>query len=68
MPLRSCSVCGKQFDPATTTAAPAFCSPRCQQIDLKRWLTEEYPVPHVRKPDEDEEGDEMRAPRNSDEE
>lgn len=24
-----------------------FCSVRCQQIDLGRWLGEQYSVPHV---------------------
>ena len=66
MPLCSCPVCGKRFD-LTTTTVPPFCGPRCRQIDLKRWLSEEYPVPHVRKPDDDEEGDEMRPPRDDDE-
>jgi uncharacterized protein len=65
MPLRSCSICGKQFDPATSASLP-FCSPRCKQIDLRRWLVEDYTVPHVRKPDDDEEGEEMRPPRDDD--
>jgi uncharacterized protein len=59
MPLRSCPICGKQFDPAKTNAGP-FCGPRCQQIDLGRWLKEDYPVPHVRKPDDEDDGGMMR--------
>ena len=43
-PLR-CSTCGNQFDPDETPAMP-FCSERCKQIDLGRWLDEEYGVPH----------------------
>ena len=47
-----CPICEKQFDPATTPAMP-FCSDRCRQIDLGRWLRESYSVPVERK-DEDE--------------
>lgn len=32
-----------------------FCSERCRQIDLGRWLREQHTVPHV--PNDDEEGD-----------
>ena len=35
-----------------------FCGPRCRQIDLKRWLGEEYhlPVPSRPQAEEAEEG------------
>lgn len=39
-----CSVCGNEFDPRLSVAAP-FCSVRCQQIDLGRWLNEKYGLP-----------------------
>jgi endogenous inhibitor of DNA gyrase (YacG/DUF329 family) len=48
-----CPICERQFDPATTPAMP-FCSERCRQIDLGRWLRESYSVP-VERRDEDEE-------------
>ena len=32
-----------------------FCSPRCRQIDLGRWLNEEISMPYDR--EEDEEGE-----------
>jgi endogenous inhibitor of DNA gyrase (YacG/DUF329 family) len=48
-----CPICEKQFDPATSEAMP-FCSRRCQQIDLGRWLREVYSVPVQRNPDEEE--------------
>jgi endogenous inhibitor of DNA gyrase (YacG/DUF329 family) len=32
-------------------AAP-FCSARCRQIDLGKWLNEEYRVPTAERPDE----------------
>lgn len=34
-----------------------FCSPRCRQIDTGRWLGENYAVPVIRNPEEDEEGE-----------
>ena len=49
-----CPICEKQFDPAASRAMP-FCTDRCRQIDLGRWLREVYSVPVERK-DEDEEG------------
>jgi endogenous inhibitor of DNA gyrase (YacG/DUF329 family) len=66
MPLRSCPICRKQFDLATTTAPP-FCSDRCRRIDLGRWLNEQHAVPHVRMPDDEDDGEEMRLPRDDDE-
>jgi len=36
-----CAVCGK---PVVQAFKP-FCSARCKQIDLNRWLTESYRVP-----------------------
>jgi endogenous inhibitor of DNA gyrase (YacG/DUF329 family) len=53
MPTLRCPICEKQFDPAASPAMP-FCSDRCRQIDLGRWLREVYSVPVERK-EEDEE-------------
>lgn len=36
-----CPVCGR---PATVDARP-FCSPRCAEVDLGRWLTGSYRIP-----------------------
>ncbi|HMC11492.1 MAG TPA: DNA gyrase inhibitor YacG [Pirellulaceae bacterium] len=47
-----CPICERQFDPATSPAMP-FCSERCRQIDLGRWLREVYSVPVQRNPDEE---------------
>jgi hypothetical protein len=47
-----CSICERYFDPATSDAMP-FCSKRCKQIDLGRWLGERYSVP-VEPSEEDE--------------
>jgi endogenous inhibitor of DNA gyrase (YacG/DUF329 family) len=46
-----CPICERQFDPASSPAMP-FCSNRCRQIDLGRWLREVYSVPVERDPDE----------------
>ncbi len=50
-----CPVCGKSFELDASAASP-FCSPRCRQIDLGRWLGERYSLPVER----DEEADEPR--------
>ena len=46
-PTRPCPICGK---PSVQAFHP-FCSARCQDIDLNRWLSGVYTVPVV---DEDE--------------
>ena len=38
---RRCPICGKPASPATTP----FCSKRCADVDLHRWLGEGYRVP-----------------------
>ena len=45
-----CPTCGK---PGTTDYRP-FCSKRCADIDLGRWLKEGYRVPAEEQPAEDE--------------
>lgn len=37
----SCPVCGKP----TEAACRPFCSRRCADVDLGRWLTESYRIP-----------------------
>ncbi len=44
MTTMRCAICGNQFDPQKSSAMP-FCSARCKQIDLGRWLNEDYGVP-----------------------
>ena len=39
-----CPVCDTPFDPTRSPAVP-FCSERCKQIDLGRWLDERYSLP-----------------------
>jgi uncharacterized protein len=45
MELPPCPVCGRPVDPQATQAMP-FCSLRCRQIDLARWLDERYGLPY----------------------
>jgi endogenous inhibitor of DNA gyrase (YacG/DUF329 family) len=47
-----CPICGK---PRSEKYRP-FCSLRCADIDLGRWLKGEYAFPGVPELDEDEEG------------
>jgi len=42
-----CPVCGRPAQPETRP----FCSPRCAQADLGRWLTGSYAIPA--EPDDD---------------
>lgn len=49
---RPCPVCGKM----SLAAHYPFCSPRCRQVDLHRWLTGAYAIPAV-EPAEDDDPD-----------
>jgi endogenous inhibitor of DNA gyrase (YacG/DUF329 family) len=44
-----CPICGK---PAAQQSRP-FCSKRCADVDLNRWLSGVYTVPVVEEEDED---------------
>jgi endogenous inhibitor of DNA gyrase (YacG/DUF329 family) len=48
-PKRPCPECGRPSQRATFP----FCSPRCKDIDLHRWLSGAYAIP-VRDDEEDE--------------
>ena len=48
---RPCPICGK---PATEASRP-FCSERCRDVDLNRWLSNSYAIPGRK--DEDEADD-----------
>jgi endogenous inhibitor of DNA gyrase (YacG/DUF329 family) len=39
-----CPTCGQTFDSEKSPAMP-FCSSRCRQIDLGRWLNEDISIP-----------------------
>ena len=51
-PAKSCPICGKPADPRTRP----FCSRRCADVDLHRWLSGVYAVPAVEADDERDEG------------
>jgi endogenous inhibitor of DNA gyrase (YacG/DUF329 family) len=46
---KPCPICGK---PATEASKP-FCSERCRDVDLNRWLSGSYVVPGRKDEDED---------------
>jgi len=48
--VRRCPICGKP----TSEATRPFCSPRCRDVDLNRWLSGSYVVPGA---DDDTEDD-----------
>jgi endogenous inhibitor of DNA gyrase (YacG/DUF329 family) len=52
----ACPTCGAVFETEQSRALP-FCSPRCKQIDLGRWLNEEQRVPYEDLSDPDEASD-----------
>jgi len=60
MALVKCPTCDKPFESASSPAMP-FCSTRCRQIDLGRWLSEEQRLPYLRPADEEEEEPEPPA-------
>lgn len=60
MPRLTCPVCKKRFEQAASSSLP-FCGPRCKQIDLGRWLSEDYAVPN-RALDEEDADDQCSAP------
>jgi len=51
LPTRQCPICGK---PAVQRYRP-FCSARCAQIDLGRWLKGNYRIETDEAPDDSDE-------------
>jgi endogenous inhibitor of DNA gyrase (YacG/DUF329 family) len=52
-PTRPCPICGK---PSSQQFHP-FCSARCADIDLNRWLSGAYVIPAKEEPEAGEEDD-----------
>jgi endogenous inhibitor of DNA gyrase (YacG/DUF329 family) len=48
--IKACPVCRK---PAVAAHTP-FCSDRCKDVDLNRWLSGSYVIPASQNDDEDE--------------
>ncbi|NCM97465.1 MAG: DNA gyrase inhibitor YacG [Rhodobacteraceae bacterium CG2_30_10_405] len=55
----SCPICGK---PTDATCRP-FCSRRCADVDLHRWLSGRYVIPAEAGTDDDPATDQPPAPR-----
>jgi endogenous inhibitor of DNA gyrase (YacG/DUF329 family) len=53
-PPRECPICGRK---AVREFYP-FCSKRCADIDLNRWLTGRYAIPATESDSDEEEGGE----------
>ncbi len=50
-PSKNCAICGK---PAAAPFLP-FCSRRCADVDLNRWLSGVYAIPTAEAPEGEEE-------------
>jgi len=53
IPAEKCPICGQ---PATIAHRP-FCSKRCADVDLNRWLTGRYAIPAVEDDEDKDDGD-----------
>jgi uncharacterized protein len=51
-PRRKCPICG---EPATAESHP-FCSRKCANIDLNRWLSGRYVIPAAEESPSEEDG------------
>jgi hypothetical protein len=63
-PTRPCPICGK---PSTQAHYP-FCSGRCQDVDLNRWLSGVYVIPAKDEPDAEDGESEVPSPSEEDDE
>lgn len=57
----SCPICRRPFDPEGEAAVMPFCSRRCQEVDLGRWLDESYGLPVEGDEEAEPEGDDEQA-------
>ena len=58
-PARPCPVCGKPVTPEN--ASRPFCSKRCADVDLNRWLSGSYAIPAVESEETDQDEDDREA-------
>ena len=61
-PMPHCPICNAFVHLRTTSEHPAtvtapFCSDRCKNIDLGRWLDESYGVPDAARESDDDDGE-----------
>ncbi|HRC54537.1 MAG: DNA gyrase inhibitor YacG [Myxococcales bacterium] len=59
----TCPTCAKVHVPALGHRLGPFCTPRCQLVDLGRWLSEDYRVPDSGPPPDPGDGSEPQEPR-----
>ncbi len=50
-----CPICGKTPPADRPASLRPFCSPRCKEVDLHRWLSGGYAIPAVEQDDPDAE-------------
>ena len=50
--MADCPICRRPAAPRAENKAFPFCSGRCKQIDLAKWLTGEYRIPTNELPDD----------------
>jgi uncharacterized protein len=55
MSAKPCPICGKPTGESPQTRFAPFCSQRCKDVDLNRWLKGAYAIPVVE--DDDSEDD-----------
>lgn len=53
--MAACVICKKDVQPRVSNPYFPFCGPRCRQIDLGRWVNEEYRIAGDPGASEDEE-------------
>jgi endogenous inhibitor of DNA gyrase (YacG/DUF329 family) len=51
--LLPCPICQRPSQPRVHNVAAPFCSPRCKQVDLGKWLDATYRVPLDETTDDD---------------
>lgn len=51
MTAKICPICGKASDGPEMARLAPFCSPRCKDVDLHRWLSGQYAIPAVEQDD-----------------
>jgi endogenous inhibitor of DNA gyrase (YacG/DUF329 family) len=54
--MRKCAICGKEQDPKYRP----FCSKRCADVDLNRWLSGGYAIPAEEEDDPSHDGEEQK--------
>jgi endogenous inhibitor of DNA gyrase (YacG/DUF329 family) len=57
--MPACPICAQNAAPRAQNPYFPFCSPRCKQVDLGKWLSEEY---RLRSPGASQADEESTAP------